>query len=77
MALTDDQLLEVARIKFKKKLGSLETWKDYKLFCSSLTKTTMKAFLKEALQEEVDKIRTENIEREKKASDLEDAKDKI
>lgn len=64
MAFSDDEKKDIVITKFKAKLDSLRdmTWDELKAFLGGLTKTKIKNFLKNAIQAEGDKLRTQSTD---------------
>jgi len=77
MAFTNDQKLTFAVSAFKKKLLSIKTWTEFKTLVSSITKTQVKTFLKNTLQQEADKRRQFGVDEVETADNLEAEKDEI
>ena len=77
MAMTDDEKLTFTVSKFKEKLHSIKTWTEFKTLVSSITKTQVKTFLKNTLQQEADKRRQFATEETSTATDYEALKDEV
>ena len=77
MAMTNDEKLQFAVSKFKEKLLSIKTWSEFKTLVSSIKKTQVKIFLKNALQQEADKRKQFATDETATATDLEALKDEI
>lgn len=79
MSLTDEQKLDIVITKFQVKLDAQRqgTWDDFKTFLGGLTKTKIKVFIQDALQTQVDNLRTEASDRNTMADDEESLKTEI
>jgi len=77
MAMTDDEKLTRVVSAFKGKLLSIETWAAFKILVSSITKTQVKSFIKNALQQEADKRKQFATDETATATDLEALKDEV
>ena len=77
MTFTDEQKLKFAKSYFVEKLFSVKTWPDFKSLVSTITKTQVKTFLKNALQEEADRRKQLATDETTTATDLETLKDEI
>ena len=77
MAMTDDEKLTRVVSAFKEKLHSIETWGDFKTLISSITKTKVKTFIKNTLQQEADKRRQFATDETDTATDYETLKDEV
>ena len=77
MAMTDDEKLTRVVSAFKGKLYSIETWSAFKTLISSITKSQVKTFIKNVLQQEADKRRQFATEETSTATDYEALKDEV
>ena len=77
MAMTDDEKLTRVVSAFKEKLHSIETWGNFKTLISSITKSQVKTFIKNALQKEADKRKQFAIDETDTATDYEALKDEV
>jgi len=77
MAFTDEQKLTFAVSAFKKKLLSIKTWTEFKTLISSITKTQIKTFIKNTLQQEADKRRQFATDETDTATAYEALKDEV
>jgi len=77
MAMTDDEKLTRVVSAFKEKLHSIETWDDFKTLISSITKTKVKIFIKNTLQQEADKRRQFATDETSTATEYEALKDEV
>ena len=77
MAMTDDEKLTRVVSAFKRKLHSIETWSAFKTLISSITKSQVKTFIKNALQQEADKRKQFAIDETGTATDYEALKDEV
>ena len=77
MAMTDDEKLTRVVSAFKEKLHSIETWSNFKTLISSITKSQVKTFIKNALQKEADKRKQFATDETDTATDYEALKDEV
>ena len=77
MAMTDDEKLTRVVSAFKGKLHSIETWSAFKTLISSITKSQVKTFIKNALQQEADKRKQFATDETSTATDYEALKDEV
>ena len=76
--MTDDEKLEISRAKFKARLDLIVTWDEFKTLLNNLTKTRIKNFIRNALQDEATKRRDIFAQAElSKASDIEALKQEV
>lgn len=64
MALIDEMKLDLIKTKFKDKLDSFRDWDEFKTFLANITKIKLKTFIKDALQEGIDKHNTLAVDEE-------------
>ena len=77
MAMTDDEKLTRVVSAFKGKLHSIETWSAFKTLISSITKSQVKTFIKNTLQQEADKRKQFATDETNTATDYEALKDEV
>ena len=77
MAMTDDEKLARVVSAFKGKLHSIETWSAFKTLISSITKSQVKTFIKNALQQEADKRKQFATDEIDTATDYEALKNEV